>query len=152
MWKRALTAVTLCGAASQLCCAPVRAAAARSAAAVAADATFSTAAGPGAPLRPFHYAFPVHDLEAAREFYGGVLGLEEGRSAKTWQDYSLFGHQIVAHLADETYRHDDHYNPVDADDVPVSHFGAVLELDDFHALAKKLKEAGVKFIIEPHLR
>lgn len=72
-----------------------------------------------APGSPFHFAFPVHDLEAAREFYGEVLGCQEGRSSAKWQDYSLHGHQIVAHWAGNDYRCQDYYNPVDGDEVPV---------------------------------
>ena len=72
-----------------------------------------------APGSPFHYAFPVHDLQAAREFYGTVLGCVEGRSSAKWQDYSLHGHQIVAHWAGNDYRCQDYYNPVDGDEVPV---------------------------------
>ena len=72
-----------------------------------------------APGSPFHFAFPVHDLEAARQFYGTVLGCQEGRSSEKWQDYSLHGHQIVAHWAGNDYRCQDYYNPVDGDEVPV---------------------------------
>ena len=72
-----------------------------------------------APGSPFHYAFPVHDLELAKEFYGNVLGCVEGRSSTKWQDYSLHGHQIVAHWVGNNYRCQDYYNPVDGDEVPV---------------------------------
>lgn len=72
-----------------------------------------------APGSPFHYAFPVHNLELAKDFYGRVLGCEEGRSSEKWQDYSLHGHQIVAHWAGDDYRCQDYYNPVDGDEVPV---------------------------------
>jgi len=72
-----------------------------------------------APGSPFHYAFPVHDLALAKEFYGSVLGCQEGRSSEKWQDYSLHGHQIVAHWAGDNYRCQDYYNPVDGDEVPV---------------------------------
>ena len=72
-----------------------------------------------APGSPFHYAFPVHDLQAAKQFYGDVLGCQEGRSSEKWQDYSLHGHQIVAHWAGNDYRCQDYYNPVDGDEVPV---------------------------------
>ena len=72
-----------------------------------------------APGSPFHYAFPVHNLALAKEFYGGVLGCNEGRSSEKWQDYSLHGHQIVAHWAGADYRCQDYYNPVDGDEVPV---------------------------------
>ncbi|GKY95756.1 hypothetical protein MPSEU_000536400 [Mayamaea pseudoterrestris] len=105
-----------------------------------------------APGSPFHYAFPVHDLEAAKEFYGNVMGCEEGRSSEKWQDYSLHGHQIVCHWVGNDYRHVDYYNPVDGDEVPVPHAGLVLTVEQFHQLANRLKEHGVNFIIEPHLR
>eukprot|EP00455_Lapot_gusevi_P027567 TRINITY_DN2922_c0_g3_i3.p1 TRINITY_DN2922_c0_g3~~TRINITY_DN2922_c0_g3_i3.p1 ORF type:complete len:166 (+),score=34.59 TRINITY_DN2922_c0_g3_i3:96-593(+) len=103
-------------------------------------------------LAPFHHAFPVHCLKASREFYGGVLGLEEGRSSDKWIDYNLFGHQIVCHLVNSDYRCKDYFNPVDADDVPVPHFGVCLTVPDFHALAERLKAKGVKFIVQPHIR
>jgi extradiol dioxygenase family protein len=106
-------------------------------------------------LRPFHIAFPVHDLAIARSFYGGVLGLPEGRSADTWIDYDLFGHQIVAHLDPAARSVDDAVkvrNAVDGHDVPVPHFGVVLELEQFESLAARLRAAGVHFVIEPYVR
>ena len=99
----------------------------------------------------FHLAFPVNDLSAAREFYAGVLGCEEGRSSERWIDFNLYGHQIVTHLADEgagvkvT-------NHVDADHVPVPHFGVVLPMDEWKELAEQLRSKGVKFVIEPKIR
>lgn len=102
-------------------------------------------------VTPFHLAFPVDDLAAARQFYGGLLGCPEGRSSEEWIDFSLFGHQIVAHLAPARDR-GPHHNPVDGHDVPVPHFGVVLEWDDFHTLADRLTAAGVKFVIEPYIR
>jgi len=105
-----------------------------------------------APGSPFHYAFPVHSLDAAREFYGDVLACEEGRSSEKWQDYSLHGHQIVCHWVGNEYRCVDYYNPVDGDEVPVPHAGLALTVEQFHALADRLRKAGVQFIIEPHLR
>ncbi len=104
------------------------------------------------PLRPFHLAFPVHDLDAARAFYGGTLGCPEGRSADTWIDFDLFGHQIVTHLNPDMKAADAHHNPVDGHDVPVPHFGVVLDMDAFDALAARLKAAGVRFVIEPYVR
>ena len=104
-------------------------------------------------LRPFHIAFPVHDVEAARAFYGGVLGCPEGRSAEHWVDFDLFGHQIVAHYqptAEEASP--PHHNPVDGHDVPVPHFGVVLRMDDWKALAERVRAAGVPFVIEPYIR
>lgn len=104
-------------------------------------------------LRPFHLAFPVHDLEAARAFYGGLLGCPEGRSAESWIDFDLYGHQIVAHLDRARARAADATsNPVDGHDVPVPHFGVVLGWDEWHALAGRLEAAGVSFGIAPHIR
>ncbi|MBA3600327.1 MAG: VOC family protein [Acidobacteria bacterium] len=99
----------------------------------------------------FHLAFPVKDLEESREFYGGVLGCEEGRSSDAWIDFNLFGHQIVAHLAPEAVGIR-HKNEVDTDHVPVPHFGIVLPMDEFKTFAEKLKDNGVEFIIEPKIR
>jgi extradiol dioxygenase family protein len=99
----------------------------------------------------FHLAFPVRDLAQAREFYGGLLGCEEGRSSDTWVDFNLFGHQIVAHLS-ENAGPARTANKVDADDVPVPHFGVILEMDEWKALAGRLREAGVEFVIEPKVR
>ena len=102
-------------------------------------------------LPPFHLAFPVDDLEAARRFYGGVLGCPEGRSAADWVDFDFFGHQIVAHLvAGRAAR--THHNPVDGHDVPVPHFGAVLPMEDWERLASRLTEAGADFVMEPTVR
>ena len=102
-------------------------------------------------LPPFHLAFPVHDIAAARAFYGRVLGCREGRSAESWVDFDLYGHQIVAHL-DRAARPAGITNPVDGHDVPVPHFGVVLAWDDWHALAARLEGAGVRFGIAPHIR
>jgi extradiol dioxygenase family protein len=102
-------------------------------------------------LPPFHLAFPVHDLAAARAFYGGLLGCPEGRSADEWVDFDFFGHQIVAHLVPGT-RPRGGSNPVDGHDVPVPHFGAVLAMDQWRALAGRLTEAGISFVIEPGIR
>lgn len=101
-------------------------------------------------LPPFHLAFPVHDLEAARAFYGGLLGCPEGRSDDHWIDFDFFGHQIVAHLADVPARKSS--NPVDGHDVPVPHFGAVLSMEDWKALADRLSDAETRFVIEPTVR
>jgi extradiol dioxygenase family protein len=102
-------------------------------------------------LQPFHLAFPVHDLAAARAFYGGLLGCPEGRSSDQWIDFDLRGHQIVAHL-DPSSAGVGMRNPVDGHDVPVPHFGVVLEWDDWHRLADRLKAAGTHFGIEPYIR
>jgi extradiol dioxygenase family protein len=99
----------------------------------------------------FHLAFPVNDLQAARSFYGGVLGCAEGRSSDIWIDFDLFGHQIVAHLqpgkagVESANRVDDH-------DVPVPHFGAILSMQQFDQLAERVRRAGIKFVIEPYVR
>ncbi|MGZ8997495.1 MAG: VOC family protein [Allosphingosinicella sp.] len=102
-------------------------------------------------LPPFHLAFPVHDLEAARAFYGGLLGCREGRSAATWVDFDFFGHQIVAHL-DPSIRPGRHSNPVDGHDVPVPHFGVVLDMAAWKRLAARMEEAGIHFVIAPGVR
>jgi extradiol dioxygenase family protein len=100
---------------------------------------------------PFHLAFPVDDLAEARRFYGGLLGCPEGRSAEKWIDFDLHGHQIVAHLAPDVARARA-TNPVDGEDVPVPHFGIVLQMEEWKALAKKLESAGVDFVIAPSVR
>ncbi|TGX54918.1 glyoxalase [Sphingomonas gei] len=102
-------------------------------------------------LRPFHLAFPVHDLEAARAFYGGVLGCSEGRSSDSWVDFDLFGHQIVAHL-DPAARPVAGANQVDGHDVPVPHFGVVLTMPDWEALAARVEAADIRFGIAPYVR
>ncbi len=104
-----------------------------------------------ATLTPFHIAFPVDDLSKARAFYGGLLGCPEGRSSDEWIDFDLFGHQIVAHLA-PTRAEAPHSNAVDGHDVPVPHFGVVLTMEDWQALADRLTAAGIRFVIEPHIR
>ena len=100
---------------------------------------------------PFHLAFPVHDLEAARAFYGGLLGCPEGRSSPEWIDFDLYGHQVVAHLAPRECAQSA-TNAVDGDQVPVRHFGVVLSMPEWHALAARLRAAQVRFVIEPHIR
>ena len=104
------------------------------------------------PLTPFHIAFPVDDLEAARRFYGTTLGCPEGRSSARWIDFDLFGHQIVAHLKPGSRSGTPHHNPVDGHDVPVPHFGVVLAMDRWQALADRLHKAGIDFIIPPYVR
>jgi extradiol dioxygenase family protein len=99
----------------------------------------------------FHLAFPVDDIAKARAFYGGVLGCTEGRSADDWVDFNFYGHQIVAHRAPDEVGHRS-TSSVDGHDVPVRHFGVILSMDDWHALADKLKAAGTEFVIEPHVR
>jgi uncharacterized protein len=102
-------------------------------------------------ITPFHLAFPVHDLDAARAFYGGVLGCREGRSAETWVDFDLYGHQIVAHLAGQPSRTVVE-SEVDGHRVPVPHFGVILTMDQWQALAERLRRAGIRFVIEPYVR
>lgn len=102
-------------------------------------------------LPPFHLAFPVHDLAAARQFYGGLLGCREGRSSGEWVDFDFHGHQIVAHLAGDTARGGP-TNRVDGHDVPVRHFGLILTWEAWEELAARLRGAGVQFIIEPGIR
>jgi extradiol dioxygenase family protein len=104
---------------------------------------------------PFHLAVPVDDLEAARRFYVGLLGCGVGREDSTWIDFDLYGHQLVAHL-DETRSGDTRppraSNPVDGHDVPVPHFGVVLDWDGWLALADRLRQRGTAFVIEPCIR
>lgn len=100
---------------------------------------------------PFHLAFPVRDLGEARAFYGGLLGCPEGRSSPEWIDFNLYGHQVVAHLAPQETGIAA-TNAVDGDNVPVRHFGVVLPMAEWDALADKLRAAGQRFIIEPHIR
>jgi extradiol dioxygenase family protein len=100
----------------------------------------------------FHLAIPVDDLAAGRAFYGGVLGLPEGRSAAHWVDWDFHGHQLVTHLVPSSGPADAGHNPVDGHEVPVPHFGLVLSIDDFHALAGRIRAADVRFVVEPYLR
>jgi extradiol dioxygenase family protein len=102
-------------------------------------------------LPPFHLAFPVDDLAEARRFYGRMLQCPEGRSADDWVDFNLYGHQIVAHLAPDAARARA-TNPVDGEDVPVPHFGIVLPIAEWKALAERLVEAGTEFVIPPTVR
>jgi extradiol dioxygenase family protein len=102
-------------------------------------------------LPPFHLAFPVDDLGAARRFYGELLGCAEGRSADQWVDFNLFGHQIVAHLAPEQAPRRS-TNPVEGEDVPVPHFGVVLDKQAWERLAERLTDSEVQFVIPPTVR
>ena len=102
-------------------------------------------------LEPFHLAFPVHDLSEAKEFYTKILGCSLGRSSEHWIDFNLFGHQVVAHLKpDELSK--TKTSDVDNKQVPVRHFGIVLEWQKRHEFSKNLKQKGVKFLIEPYIR
>jgi extradiol dioxygenase family protein len=104
------------------------------------------------PRPRFHLAIPVDDLDAARYFYGRVLGCPQGREADTWVDWDLYGHQLVTHLVPQASDRVAGHNPVDGHDVPVPHFGVLLEIGVFHLLSGRLRDAGVDFVIEPHLR
>ncbi|GAA4337627.1 VOC family protein [Pigmentiphaga soli] len=99
----------------------------------------------------FHLAFPVDDLAQARAFYGGLLGCPEGRSSDAWVDFDFYGHQIVAHLSPGEAGARS-ASAVDGHDVPVRHFGAILSMAQWEALADKLRAAGTEFIIEPYVR
>jgi hypothetical protein len=101
-------------------------------------------------MRPFHLAFPVDNLEKTREFYTEILGCKEGRSSDRWIDFDMYGHQVVAHLVDTV--DSIQTNPVDGDNVPASHFGVILEMEQWIQLSKNLTNLGIKFIIEPHIR
>jgi len=102
-------------------------------------------------VRPFHLAIPVDDIDAARHFYGEVLGFPRGRSAEVWTDWDVHGHQVVTH---EVARHPGPAGTsrVDGHAVPVPHFGVVLPVDEFQALAARVREAGIEFVIEPYVR
>ena len=101
-------------------------------------------------MRPFHLALPVDNLDKTREFYTAILGCKEGRSSDSWIDFDMYGHQVVAHLVDEL--EPVQTNLVDGNNVPASHFGVILEMNDWNELAKRLTESEIKFIIEPHIR
>jgi uncharacterized protein len=108
-----------------------------------------------AHLTPFHIAVQVRDIAEARRFYGEVLGCPEGRSDTLWVDFDLFGHQFVCHLnptLGKSGKLTSHFNPVDGQGVPVPHFGVVLELADWRALAERVKQQGLDFVVEPYVR
>ena len=100
---------------------------------------------------PFHLAFPVSSLIDTREFYENLLGCSVGRTSERWIDFNFYGHQITAHLKPEEV-HRAQQNEVDGDQVPVRHFGAILEWSDWETLAKRLRAENIAFIIEPHVR
>ena len=99
-------------------------------------------------LRPFHLAIPVTSIELAKEFYGSKLGFAEGRSDEHWIDYNFFGHQLVCHIGESST----FSNEVDGKDVPIPHFGIVLEWKQFDIFSEKLKSSSINFVIEPYLR
>ena len=101
-------------------------------------------------LRPFHLAIPVNNIEINRAFYRDVLGCKEGRSSNHWVDFDFFGHQLVIHLKDE--KNESVSNPVDGKEVPIPHFGVVLDMQTFEILAEDLKKKDIQFIIEPYTR
>jgi uncharacterized protein len=102
-------------------------------------------------IQPFHLAFPVRDIPEARDFYGGLMGLPEGRSSEEWIDFDMYGHQVVTHL-DSNLTASTHHNEVDGHAVPVPHFGVILTLDDWRSLRDRLVAAKVEFKIEPYIR
>lgn len=103
-------------------------------------------------LTPFHLAIQVRDLASSREFYGRMLGCQEGRSSEDWVDFDFFGHQLVCHVVELPAIKTERSNPVDGHDVPVPHFGIVLEMPAWESLAARLKNVNVRFVIEPHIR
>jgi len=112
----------------------------------------STEPGRLSSLSPFHLAIPVRDLATSRKFYGELFGCKEGRSDSTWVDFDFFGHQLVCHVDADQSGDDGISNPVDGHDVPIPHFGIVLELDCWKALADRLTQQNVEFVIEPYIR
>ena len=104
------------------------------------------------PLKPFHLALPVNDLDAARDFYCDVLACTTGRTAERWIDLNFFGHQLTLHRVDDVDRQRGDTNAVDGDDVPARHFGVVLDRPDWEALAARLRAANCKFVIPPRVR
>lgn len=103
-------------------------------------------------LTPFHVAVPVYDVQLARAFYRDVLECEEGRSSEQWVDFSLYGHQWVIHYKPKADGEELHSNEVDGHNVPVPHYGVVLDWADWELLANRLKEKNIKFVIEPYIR
>ena len=102
-------------------------------------------------LLPFHLAIPVHDLEKSRDFYKNILGCDEGRSSDHWVDFNLFGHQLVIHYKEKSTEKSK-TNIVDGKDVPIPHFGVILEWNQFHNFSNQLIEKGITFIIDPYIR
>jgi len=103
-------------------------------------------------LTPFHVAIPVHDVQLARAFYRDVIGCPEGRSTEKWVDFDLYGHQFVIHYKPKAESEKTHTNAVDGHEVPVPHYGVVLEWQDWEKLAEKLKLHDIRFLIEPYIR
>lgn len=103
-------------------------------------------------LSPFHLAIPVNDIPTNRKFYRDILGCTEGRSSDHWVDFNFFGHQLVIHLKEKDVSENNDSNPVDGKEVPVPHFGVVLNMDAFRLLSEKIKNHNIPFIIEPYVR
>ncbi|WP_029035503.1 VOC family protein [Salinimicrobium terrae] len=103
-------------------------------------------------IQPFHLAIPVNNLEEARKFYRNTLGCEEGRSSDHWVDFNFFGHQLVIHYKAASEGRDAGSNPVDGKDVPIPHFGVVLDWDTFQSFSQELANKNISFVIEPYIR
>lgn len=103
-------------------------------------------------ITPFHVAVPVDDIPKARLFYRDILGCKEGRSSEKWVDFDFFGHQFVIHYKPKAEESNLHHNEVDGHDVPVPHYGVVLQWEDWEELSSKLQKSGIKFVIEPYIR
>lgn len=103
-------------------------------------------------IQPFHLAIPVKNLEEARIFYRDTLDCEEGRSSDHWVDFNFFGHQLVIHYKETSGEEDSGSNPVDGKDVPIPHFGVVLDWEIFQKFSQELKEKNISFVIEPYIR
>lgn len=103
-------------------------------------------------IQPFHLAIPVDDLEKARKFYRETLKCEEGRSSDHWVDFNFFGHQLVIHYKEPSKMEASASNPVDGKDVPIPHFGVVLDWDTFHSFSEELKKQNINFVIDPYIR
>ena len=103
-------------------------------------------------LSPFHLAIPVKDLSESKNFYKNILGCKPGRESDEWADYDFFGHQLVIHYKEQSHTQSSTSNPVDGKDVPIPHFGVVLDWDVFQEFSKDLKNKSVNFVIEPYIR
>ena len=102
-------------------------------------------------INPFHLAFPIKDIEETKKFYKSILGCKIGRESDAWVDFNFFGHQVSAHLKPEELSNAKK-NKVDGKNVPVRHFGVVLDWKEWHSLSKKLQKLKIKFIIDPYIR
>ena len=102
-------------------------------------------------MSTFHLAYTVSDLDSARKFYGDILGCREGRSTESWVDFDFFGNQLSLHIG-QTIKGLESQSRVDNVEVPLPHFGCILDWDSFHSLADKLNSAGIQFTIEPTIR